>query len=293
VGRLVDAYRSSGGGDVPSLDDVGALESALARLVAQGRAAHPDLEVAEVAFAAHLGRCGATVAETANVPHLADLYLCCAALLGVDEAVRILWDQLREPIANSLRRIDSSPAFLGEVAQRFWGAALVGTPEAPPKLASYAGLGPLAAWASIAAQRLALTTMRHDSAERRAAVAAAAATQMASVDPELAFLKEDLRAAFKQAVERALQILDDRQRMVYRLHFVDGLTVERIAKTYGVVRQTVTRWLAETRAAIIDEVKRQLHDELRLPADEFESLARILVSQLDISVSGILIQHAS
>ena len=115
----------------------------------------------------------------------------------------------------------------------------------------------------------------------------------ASADPELAFLKENLRHAFQRAVQEALQLLDDRQRMVYRLHLVDGLTVERIARTYGVVRSTVTRWLTETRVAVVREVKRQLQDEMRLPAHEFESLARLLASQLDLSVSRILVARAS
>ena len=81
--------------------------------------------------------------------------------------------------------------------------------------------------------------------------------------------------------------------MVYRLYVVDGLTVERIARTYGVVRSTVTRWLTEARVAVVRDIKRQLRQEMRLPPDEFESLARLVASQLDLSVSGILVERTS
>jgi len=311
VGRLVEAYRSSGRGagagtatvrlgghtrhDGHGADDGddGVLEGALARLVARGRAAHPGLDVAEGAFAAHLGRCGAIIEDPTSDPQVADLYLCCAALLRVDEAIRILCGGLHDTITKSLRAIEPSSSFVAEVEQRFWSVALVGPIDGPPKLASYAGRGPLSGWVGVAAQRLALTTMRHESAERRAVASAAAEARIASADPELAFLKGDLRDAFQGALQRALQILDDRQRMVYRLHLVDGLTVERIARTYGVVRSTVTRWLTEARVAIVREVKRQLRDEMRLPPEEFDSVARLLASQLDLSVSRILVARAS
>jgi len=56
---------------------------------------------------------------------------------------------------------------------------------------------------------------------------------------------------------------------------------------YGVVRSTATRWLASAREAVIDEAKRILRDDLKLPAGEFESIARLLASQLDLNISHI------
>ena len=74
VRRLVDAYRSSGRRTAgPEAGGDGALEDALARLVARGRADHPSLEVSDLAFAAHLGRCGASVAEPPRDLQISDL----------------------------------------------------------------------------------------------------------------------------------------------------------------------------------------------------------------------------
>jgi DNA-directed RNA polymerase specialized sigma24 family protein len=93
---------------------------------------------------------------------------------------------------------------------------------------------------------------------------------------------------FQRAFSQALLSLSDRERMVYRLHIVDGLTVKRIAKTYGVSRSTVSRWMASARSNVVAEVQRLLRDELRASAEDYKSLSRLLVSQLDLSVSRLL-----
>jgi RNA polymerase sigma-70 factor (ECF subfamily) len=194
----------------------------------------------------------------------------------------------RPVLAGYLRHIDVSPAFFDEVDQRLWDAALVGAAGAGPKLASYSGQGALAGWVGIAAQRIALMLRRHEAAEERAADGAAAEAQALAADPELAFIKGKLRNQFQGALTRALAALDDRERMIYRLHLVDGLTVESIGKIYGVSHSTVSRWLAKARESVIREAQRVLRDEMRLSPAEFESVAALVVSQLDLSVSRLL-----
>jgi RNA polymerase sigma-70 factor (ECF subfamily) len=140
----------------------------------------------------------------------------------------------------------------------------------------------------VTGQRIALMMQRHAAAERRALDAAATEAQVAAADPELALIKQHLREPFRRAIAEALQVLDDRQRMVYGLHVVDGLGVERIGAVYGVNHSTVSRWLAAARAAVIAEAKRLLRSEMRISADEFESMSRLMASDLDLSVSRIL-----
>jgi len=293
VGRLVDAYLGTPCADEARRSvlagDKEAAETLLAALYDRGRSAHPNLKVADIAFAMHLGRCGAAVERAdAQLMHVEDLYLSCAALLGDESAARTLRLNHRATIVNALRAIAAAPDIVDEVEQRLWERALSGSAEAPPKLFSYSGRGPLASWTGVVAQRLALSLLRHEAAGKRALEGVATEARLAAADPELAFVKASLRDAFQRALLDALLVLDDRQRMIYRLHIVDGLTVERIATMYGVVRSTVTRWLTSARETIIDEAKRLLRDEMRLPAEDFESLARLLASQLDLSVSQIL-----
>jgi len=286
--RLVEAYlggRGPGGSSGAEIGERDAMDEALAVLCGRGRAAHPQLAVDALVFAAHLGRCGAEVGAGAGDTHAEDLYICCAALLGDEVAVRTLRESHRPVLAGYLRPLDPSPDLLDEVEQRLWDAALIGSNGAPAKLASYAGRGPLAAWLGVAGQRIALMMRRSEAAAKRALDNVALQSDRALADPELAFLKENLREPFQRAIIDALKTLDDRQRMIYSLHVIDGLTVERIGAMYGVSHSTVSRWMANARAAVIAEARRLLRDEMEIPADEFDSLARLLSSQLDLSVS--------
>jgi RNA polymerase sigma-70 factor (ECF subfamily) len=292
LAQLVDAYsaaRAPGPSPEPSASaDVDALEQTLAALWARGHAAHPQLDVEDVVFAAHLGRCGAPIDAGATGIHAEDLFLCCAGLLGDEAAVRTLRADHRPVLVGYLRHVDTSSAFIDEVEQRLWDSALVGSVDAQPKLATYSGKGPLAGWLGVAAQRIALMMKRHEGAGERAADAAGAEARLVAADPELAFIKGHLRGTFQRAISQALLVLGDRERMVYRMHIIDGLTVERIAKTYGVSHSTVSRWMAAARASIVAEAQRLLRDEMQASPDDYESMSRLLVSQLDLSVSRLL-----
>lgn len=265
------------------------LEAVLAGLLARGAAAHLELSLDGALFATHLGRCGAPVevASPASI-HAEDLFLAAAALFGDAKAVATLRRAHRPVLAGYLRHIDVSPAFFDEVEQRLWDASLVGAAGAAPKLASYSGQGALAGWVGIAAQRIALMLRRHEAAEERAADGVAAEAQVLAADPELAFIKGKLPDQFQGALGRGLAALDDRARMIYRLHLIDGLTVEAIGKIYGVTHSTVSRWLARARDSVIREAQRVLRDEMRLSPAEFQSVAALVVSQIDLSVSRLL-----
>ncbi len=287
--RLVEVYvRARAGGEPPA--DPRALSVLLLALYTRGRAAHRDIALEETAFAEHLGRCGAAVEAGGDGAglHAEDLYLCCAALQGNEAALQGLRRATRPVLAGYLGRIDSSPAFVDEIEQRMWGSLLVGTADGPPKLVAYAGRGPLAGWLGVTAQRLALMDRRHEAAEERAAERLGKETDLLAADPELAFVKGRLRDQFRQALSRGLEALPDRERMIYRLHVIDGLSLDRIAKMYGVAQSTVSRRLAGARDSILTEARRVLRDEMRVPPEEYESLARLLVSQLDLSVSRLL-----
>jgi RNA polymerase sigma-70 factor (ECF subfamily) len=288
---LVDAYERAldpaareRAGTVPRQT----LAESLDLLCARGHAGHPGVAVSDETFVEHLARCGAPVPAGPERVFAEDLYLACACLLGDAPAIAGLRAAQRPVLAGYLRRIDGSKPFVDEIEQRLWDAVLVGAEGAPPKLATYSGEGPMAGWLGIAAQRIALMMLRHEGAEDRAHKGAAAEARLAVQDPELAFMKGHLRGRFQEAVSKALGVLGDRERMIYRMHLIDGLSLDRIAKMYGVSQSTVSRWLAAARASVLGEGQRVLRDEMQLSAGDFESMAGLMVSQLDLSVSRLL-----
>jgi RNA polymerase sigma-70 factor (ECF subfamily) len=288
VGRLVDTYVSAGAPRPADIEEA-PLEAALVTLCARGRSTFPSFGLTDEEFVAHIARCGAPVEDGLTTIHAEDLYLACACLQGHgpgnDEALARLRDIGRPVLTRYLSRIPDAKAIADEIEQRLWDAVLVGT---PPRLASYAGRGALGAWLGVTAQRLALMELRHEGVERRALNELAVHENVAAANPELLAIKERFRPEFQRALAAALQTLDARQRMLYRMHLIDGLTLESIAKAYRVHAVTVGRWLGAARKQVLDETKRQLRAELPLASDDFESLARLLASGLDVDISQAL-----
>jgi RNA polymerase sigma-70 factor (ECF subfamily) len=285
VGRLANLYRASAIRDAADLDEPG-LEETLAALCARGRGAHPDLVLSEETFVAHLARCGAPLADGGPV-EAGDLYLACACLEGQAAAVARLRELGRSAVARYLGRIGGASEIREEIEQRLWDGVLVGAPRGP-KLATYSGRGALSSWIGVSAQRIALMELRHERAETRARQEAAARGRLANDDPELAAIKERFRERFQGAVAAALGTLEDREKTLYRMHLVDGQTLESIGKVYNVHHTTVLRWLAAARERVVEEAKRRLRAELDVSTSEFESLARLLASEVDLNASVVL-----
>ncbi|HMF41076.1 MAG TPA: sigma-70 family RNA polymerase sigma factor, partial [Polyangia bacterium] len=193
-------------------------------------------------------------------------------------------DTVRSAIARVVRNADAA-----EIEQRFFDEVLVGTITSPPKLASYAGRAPLERWLSVAAQRAALTWLRENRAETRARDAAAAEPVVSgNTHPEMAFLKGRYRGDFEQALKQALERAPERERVLLRLHLVNGLTGEAIGKMYGVSQPTASRWLAAARETLLQDIKATLTERLGSSSDEIASLAGLVASGLDLSLSALL-----
>ena len=146
----------------------------------------------DLTFVAHLARCAApgTAGPNPSTPRTCTwlrrpgrLGCCRRATASRHRATRH-----RLPARDRDR-----PHVVDEVEQRLWEVLLVGTGGGSPRLASYSGKGPLAAFLGIAAQRIALDNHRHRSAEQRAvARAGRRGARPWRPDAELAFIKAAL-----------------------------------------------------------------------------------------------------
>jgi RNA polymerase sigma-70 factor (ECF subfamily) len=264
--------------------DSAALASSLAALCVRGRAAHPDLAVSDETFVVHLAKCGAPLDGDVATIRAEDLFICCAALAGLPGAVDRLRSDHQSVIANHLRVIETAAAAIDDIEQRVWEALLVGREDKRPRLVTYSGKGPLGVFLGVAAQRMAIDGLRRRSVEQRTIEGLASDVDAISGDAELAFVKLRYRDGFNEAIRDALALLDDRERMVLRLHVVDGVSLERIGKVYRVAQSTVSRWVAAARETIRAETSRLLRERMELSETEFDSLAALVISQLDISI---------
>lgn len=257
--------------------------------LARAHAAWPAAWLADAAFVEHV-RGHLPDGDPAGLAALAvdDLYLALACALGVAPAVEAFSRTLLAEVAAHVARFDRSPAFADEVRQALAARLLVAAPGEVPAIADYAGRAPLSAWLRIAAIRTALNLRRGKAGE----VERAAEREIAGIadagDVELEVIRRRYRPVFEAAIARALAALAVRDRAILRLRLVDGVEVEAIATMYGVHRATVTRWFADSRAALLDETRRVLAAELGASPDELDSIANLIKSQLHVSLVRLL-----
>lgn len=252
--------------------------------VEEAAARFPDVQADRAAFAAEAA---AARGRGAREEHLGDLFLAWAAARGDAAAVRRVVELAAPDIAAAAARIDRAAAFVAEVRQQVHVRLLAPRDGAPPRIGDYGGRGPLRGWIAVAATRLALN-------QKRGAAPVAHGEEIladlvaAEPDPELRQLKTLYRAEFRAALEEALAALPDRQRALLRLSYVDGMRLAQIGKLYQVSESTASRWVAQAAEAVGADSRRRLVARLSASAATVDSVARMVLSNLDLSIARIL-----
>lgn len=267
------------------------LEACLKELLSAARAAWPDLALPEATFLRYLAERipeTATLLDALRGLHVTDLYLSCACAQGLPAAHVALDSRFLPKVDAAVARVEGSGDGAAEVRQRLRERLLTSEEGRPPHIADYQGTGPLAAWLRAAAVRTALnfrrSALRRTQAEEKALVEGA----VTGGDLELDYLRHRHQEDFRAALAEALAALPTRERTVLRLHFVEGLSLERIGAMYQTHKSTVSRWLARAREDVLAEVRQKLAERLQLSAEELQSLLRAVRSQLDASLSKLL-----
>lgn len=252
-------------------------------IFAAARARWPHISFDEAACARHLEECSA---EGHLPPHASELVLAFACLAGDAAAVRVFNDEMFERVGRVLSRLGLGAADADDVKQDVRTKLLVPAQGNEPKLALYRGTGPLAHWVASVAGREALGSMRKrkpvDAIEDDDFLADAAD------DPELAALKTQHGAAFKEAFQAAVRELPSRERGILRALIVDDRSINEVAAVYGIHRVTASRWVSELRADLLRRTRNQLRDRFQLDASSLESALRLLDSNLELSLFRLL-----
>ena len=288
-GGLAEAFRDSWRGSPGGLPD--GLEGTLERTCASAAEAWPELEIAPDVFLRFLAeRVPDDVPLLAALErvHAKDLYLACGCALGMAPALDAFERRCLGSLGGFLQQIDGGAGLADEVRQLVRSRLLVSEDGQPPRISQYEGRGSLTSWVGIAAQRVVLSLRRGERSRGRAQNAAMADAVAAGGDPELDYLKVRHRDDFRAAFSDAIGGLSARERVILKLHLVDALSHEEIAGMYQVHQSTVTRWLATARESLVKETHRLVCERLQVDTSEFDSLALLVESQLDLSLSRLL-----
>jgi RNA polymerase sigma-70 factor (ECF subfamily) len=158
---------------------------------------------------------------------------------------------------------------------------------AGPRIAEYAGRACLRGWLGAVAKRTALNLRRNKDDQRHSMFSSTAHALGADVGPEIALLKSRYRREFEAAIRASLASLPAPDRSLLLLQ-LEGLTLPQLAAMHNVSRATVTRRLASARDALYVGTRRNLTERLRLSPSEFESVAALVRSQLDVSFAAVV-----
>jgi RNA polymerase sigma-70 factor, ECF subfamily len=275
-----------------SAEELDAVEARLRRHHLTGQASWPGLALSGARFAEalapHVEGAGPVVADDL---HAADFFLAAACTMGVEGAIgelcRAFLSQIPRYIAHVCRPSDREQP--EDVAQAIAERVAVSDGERPPRISAYSGRGPLGGWLRVLSVRMALNTKR---GAQPALTEGDPTVVHAGFDPELDHFKWRYRDAFKSAFEAAFASLDDEQRLLLRLHTSGSHRGEDIAKVLGVERSTVTRRLARAREVLFDATKQRMTTELNLSPSEFDSIARALPSNIELTLSRVLAPRA-
>jgi RNA polymerase sigma-70 factor (ECF subfamily) len=153
-----------------------------------------------------------------------------------------------------------------------------------PRIAGYSGRRPLEAWLRVAALRCAIDQQEaHKPGDDHELE-----DLCAGPDPELDAMKLLDGEALRAILREVLQGLPSAQRALLKLHYLEGISLEKLAMMDGVHRTTVARRLAETRSEALERLRAILAERLRLSPGDGESLIRFVRSRLDLSLHRAL-----
>jgi RNA polymerase sigma-70 factor (ECF subfamily) len=252
----------------------------------EGIEAWPNIRLSGDDFASYLAARGLPP-DAANG---SDLYLVCACLRQEPTALRAFEDAYMTQVGLYVSRLPTTPEFLDELGQALREKLFVGP---TPRLAEYSGRGKLGAWLRVVSVRMAIDIKRGRGEQMRELETHLEPQRMQHrvASPELEALRNRYRPHFQAAFTEALAALPMDQRRLLRLHFVDDLSMDEVARRLGVNRSTIFRRLNACTQALLEGIRDRLGADLGITTNEIESLTGALQSDLEISIGDYLKSH--
>jgi RNA polymerase sigma-70 factor (ECF subfamily) len=250
-----------------------------------GRSAYPKIDLPRQAFDAFAQARAETWGGSAE--RAADLYLACACVERIPAGVAEFLGRFGDRIPVFLGRLARNPDLVAEVRQIVVTRCIVGDGGNPAALNSYSGTGSLEGWLRATAVREALALNRQ-AARNTGEVEAALEARTPWADHEISLFKQMYREPVSRAFAVACSQIEANDRALLRLHYVEGVTTAKLAALYGISRATLIRRLAAARESLLERVKSSLKDTARIADQDFESILRLVQSQIELRLSRVL-----
>lgn len=254
------------------------------------QSAWPEIELPLQTFAEYLAARRSAGSAPMPPERVAELYLACACVKGLPAALSAFERRFLVQVPAFLGRLTLPESTVTEIKQLLRTKLLVSTESGLAKISEFSGQGAMLGWLRVVAMRTALSLLRQRSDKPLDDIGGDERVMAATEDPELVYLRNRYQTEFKEAFAAALAQLTSEQRNLLRLHLVDGMNIDKLGVMFQIHRATAARWLHSARESVFTETRRLLQQRLRLSPAEFDSLVRVLRSQLDLSVARLLVE---
>jgi RNA polymerase sigma-70 factor (ECF subfamily) len=278
-------------GAQPAQQEAEATHRLLIAMLAEASAEWPQLKVIPETFAAYVA---------ARIPPEEDPVAALGAIRGKDLALAHACAQ-GDPVAmalfeagcftevdGALRRMRLPIASLEDVKQALRARLFVRDGDDPPLIEKYSGRGDLRAWVRVTALRSALRLARKGAREALTGEDALFDLATPTNDPELDQMKRIYRSEFKRAFESAIQALPNRDQTLLKQHYMDGLSLDEVARLYQVHRATAARWLARARELVLSGTRERIIERVRVSDTQLDSIMRLVRSSIHVSMGRVL-----
>ena len=288
---LRDAFVETLGDAHPLAEfDADELESAIEAWLARGHRAWPGLGLDDLAFVRYLASrvelAGLGSVLEVGALKLEDLYLAFGCARQDEHAVAVFRAQFFDDAHRALRGAGTASDSADEAVQRVLTHAVVGGATQRPGIAGYSGRGSLRRWV----RSVAVRTAAHATARERPSSDEGLRDLVENADPELEHLKGHYRAPFRRAFAEALASLDARDRNLLRHYFVGRVTIDALGELHGVHRSTAARWVASAKERVRTRTLEGLAHALQLDERDAGSIARLVQSQIELTLERVLAQ---
>jgi RNA polymerase sigma-70 factor (ECF subfamily) len=283
VEALVRAFlETSGEGERPEADEIG---PTLRRILEDARSTYPGVALDTATFGRHLAERvppRQPIAAALARLHGTDLFLACACVQGDDAAIGVFERDFLGPAAAALVRAGEAPADVDDASQALRERLFV----TGCKIRDYSGRGSLSGWTRISLARQHTSLQRSN--RRPAPLAGDEGVEFVRLDPDLAVLRRRYASTFQGAFQDAFGRLTPEQRTILRLHFVEGLNLDRMAPMLNMSRATAGRRMLDAKRALLESILTLVGERLEATPSEVESLLTVVRSTLYGSLGALL-----
>ncbi len=265
------------------------MSDSMQALYEQGQQRWPEVHISSDLFASHVSRVVEQGAPLQDL-HGDGLYLAAACCLGHGAAIATFRQTYADDVTAVVHRMGLSE-HRDEITQSVLRQLFAPDADREPFIANYAGRGALGSWLRVVAVREAYRIVRVLRKRGKREVLSdnlLAERAVDDRDPELNHLKGRYKQAFQEAFQAAFEDLSRRDRQVLRYCYLDGLNLDQVAAIYNVSRATTGRWRLQAQQSILEQTRKRMQQSLRMNSAEFESIMRVVRSDLDLSIMRLL-----